>query len=94
MKTLKLALAGLVTAGAALVAAPEPAKAFYGYGYGYGHYRPIHYRPYGYYHRPFVKRVVVVQRPFYQPYGYGYGYYNRPFVKKVVVVRRPFYYGY
>ncbi len=90
MKTLKLAFAGLAVAGAALVAAPEPAKAFYYPGYSHGHYRPVFHRPYSYYHLPFVKRMVVVQRPFFHPYGY----YHRPFVKKVVVVRRPYYYGY
>ena len=63
---------------------------------GYG------YRPYGYYHRPFVRKVVVHrryypaydQRPFVRKVVYRYpGYYRRPFVRKVVI-RRHFGGGY
>ena len=88
MKTLQLAMAGLAALGAALVAAPEPANAgYYGYGYSYG--RPHYGYSYGYYRRPVVKKVVVVQRPYYPVY-------RRPYVRRVVV-QRPFYgrpYGY
>lgn len=81
MKTFKLALAGLAALGAAVVAAPEPAKAGgFGISFGFGHpgyygygYRPVSYgyypRHYGYYHRPYVRKVVVVHRP-YRHYGY------------------------
>ena len=62
MKTLQLAMAGLTALGGALVAAPEPASAGYGYGY---------------YHRPYVKRVVVVKRPYYPVY-------YRPSYRRVV----------
>ncbi len=94
MKAFKLALAGLAALGAAVVAAPEPAKAGgisinIGFGHSgyYGHrYRPIHY---GYYHRPYVrKKVVVVHRPYYP------AYYHRPYVRKVVYRSYPRYYGY
>jgi hypothetical protein len=94
MKKFKLALAGLAAVGAALVAAPEPAKAgglsiSFGFGhpgyYGYG-YRPVsygYYPRYGYYHRP-VRRVVVYRsyRPAYhyrpRRVVYGYPHYYRP----------------
>jgi hypothetical protein len=96
MNKIKFALAGLFAAAAALIAAPEPAKAQfsvsfgvgtpyyggYGYpGYGYGYgYRPVGY---GYYRRPYVRRVV---------YGYP-GYYRRPYVRRVVAYRPyPVYY--
>jgi len=91
MNKFKLALAGLAAVGAAVVAAPEPAKAqvgisvgfggpaYYGGGWGYG-YRPIRYGygpGWGYgYRRPFVRRVVV-HRPYYP------AYYHRPIVRRV-----------
>lgn len=94
MRTFRFALAGLAALGAAVVAAPEPAKAggfsvSFGFGhpgyYGYG-YRPVHY---GYYHRPYVRRkVVVVHRPYYPHY------YHRPYVRRVVYRSYPRYYGY
>ena len=99
----KLALAGLATVGAALVAAPEPAKAgglsisvglghpgYYGYGY-----RPVRY---GYYHRPYVRRVVYgyprhYHRPYVRRVVYGYPrYYHRPVVRRVVYRSYPRYY--
>jgi hypothetical protein len=96
MNKFKLALAGLAAVGAAVVAAPEPAKAqvgisvgfggpaYYGGGWGYG-YRPIRYGygpGWGYgYRRPIVRRVV---------YGYP-AYYRRPVVRRVVY--RPAYYA-
>jgi hypothetical protein len=79
MKTLQLAMAGLAALGAALVAAPEPAQAGYGYGYGYGW--PSY--GYSYYRRP-VRKVVVVERPYYP-------IYRRPYVRPAVVVNRSFY---
>jgi len=78
MNTLKLALAGLAAAGAALVVAPEPATAgHFGYGHPGFHRRVV-------VHRPFFHRRVVVRRPFYPVV------YHRPFVRRVVV-RRPYY---
>ncbi len=112
MKTFKLALAGLAALGAAVVAAPAPAEAgsfrigvgfghpgYYGHGYGY---RPISYgyRPvrYGYYHRPYVRRVVVVHRPyrvrhFSYAYPRHYGYY-RPHRARYISYGYPRHYGY
>ena len=82
MNKLKIALASLAVAGAAVVAAPEPATAqgfsiSFGVGhpgyYGYG-YHPAYYG-YGY-RRPW--RRVVVHRPYYP------AYYHRPYVRRVV----------
>jgi hypothetical protein len=92
MKTFKLALAGLAALGAAVVAAPEPAKAGgFGISFGFGHpgyygygYRPASYgyypASYGYYHRPYVRRVVVVHRPYYayRPYRVRHVSYAYP----------------
>jgi hypothetical protein len=112
MRTFKLALAGLAALGAAVVAAPEPAKAgSFGISFGFGHSGYHGYRhhgygyypaSYGYYHRPYVRKVVV-HRPYYGGYGYhrvrhvGYGYphyYHRPIVRRVVYRSYPRYYGY
>jgi hypothetical protein len=99
MKTFKLALAGLAALGAAVVAAPEPAKAGgFGISFGFGHpgyyggYYPASYgygwrHRYGYYHRPYARKVVVVHRPYYP------AYYHRPYVKRVVY-GYPRHYGY
>jgi hypothetical protein len=92
MNKFKLVLAGLAAVGAAVVAAPEPAKAggfgvSIGFGHGWGGYYPASYGGWGYgyrpvyggwrYHRPFVRRVVVY-RPWYP------AYYHRPVVRRVV----------
>ncbi len=81
MKRYWLTFAGLAGLGAAAVASPEAARAgaisiSFGHGgyYGYG-YRPIHY---GYYHRPYVRKVVIVHRPYYP------AYYYRPYVRRIV----------
>ena len=98
MKTFKLALAGLAALGAAIVAAPEPAKAgglTVSFGFGHGGYHGYGYRPYGYgygyrpvhygyYHRPYVRRVS---------YGYPH-YYHRPYARRVVYRSYPRHYGY
>ncbi len=109
MSKFKLALAGLAAVGAAVVAAPEPAKAGgfsvgFGYGYpgyyGYG-YRPISYGyypvSYGYYHRPV--RKVIVYKTYYRPRPIVYAYpryhsWYRPYkVRYVSYGHRHHHYG-
>ena len=109
MKTFKLALAGLAALGAAVVAAPEPAKAGgFGISVGFGHpgyygygYRPIRYGyhpvSYGYYHRPYVRKVVV-HRP-YRARHFSYAYprhysYYRPHRVRYISYGSPRHYGY
>jgi hypothetical protein len=110
MKTFKLALAGLAALGAAVVAAPEPAKAGgFGISFGFGHpgyhgygYRPVRYgyypASYGYYHRPYVRKVVVVHRPYrvrHVRYASPYRYgYYRPHRVRYVSYGYPRHYGY
>jgi hypothetical protein len=98
MKTFKLALAGLAALGAAVVAGPEPAKAGgFGISFGFGHpgyhgygYRPVSYGGWGGYgyHRPYVRKVVVVHRPYYP------AYYHRPYRVRHVSYGYPRHYGY
>jgi hypothetical protein len=86
MNRFKLAVAGLMAAGAALVAAPEPAKAQFSISFGVGspYYGGWGHPGYGYYHRPYYRRVA---------YGYPYGYYRRP-IRRVyypAYYQRPYY---
>ncbi len=89
MSKFKFVLAGVAAAGVAFLAAPEPAKAGgISIGIGFGHPGFVsHWDDFddGFYHRPFVKKVVVVRR--HQPV-----FFHRPFVRKrVVFVHRPFF---
>jgi hypothetical protein len=72
MRTLLIALATLVTVGAAGKASAYPYRH---YGYGGGYYRP-YYRGYVRpYYRPYYRSYYG---PYIRPYGYGWGYAPPP----------------